>query len=146
MMRWFVMLMVGLGMSLPAVAEDFNYSGHKVTVNGVPAAVFGGYDNFEGKGGGFSQDGSTYHFGKDGTVTVNWAGGRTVKADWGLVRTKDGGDFMRIKSSPGKPEFVGAYILAMKIKDQHHISKFYFLPDSNEIWETSARYQMMKKQ
>lgn len=145
-MRFLMMLMVGLGMMVSAHAEDFDYSGHQVTVAGIPAAVFGSYDNYEGKGGNFSRDGSSYHFGKDGTVTVNWAGGRTVQADWGLVRTEDGSGFIRIESSPGKPEFVGAYILAMKIKDQYHISKFYFLPESNEIWETSARYQMMKKQ
>lgn len=145
-MRWLIMLIAGLGFAMSASAGDFDYSGHKVTVSGVPSAVFGSYDNYEGKGGGFSRDGSSYHFGKNGTVTVNWASGRTVQADWGLVRTKDGSDFMRIKKSPGKPEFVGAYILAMKIKDQYHISKFYYLPKSNEIWETSARYQMMKKQ
>ena len=145
-MRGLMMLFVGLGMTLSVSAADFNYSGHKVTVDGIPAAVFGNYANYEGKGGRFSRDGSRYHFGRDGTVTVNWAGGRTVKADWGLVRTKDGSDFMRLETSPGKPEFVGAYILAMKIKDQYHISKFYYLPETNEIWETSARYQMMKKQ
>ncbi len=140
------MLLAGVLLTLSASAADFDYSGHTVTVKGIPSAVFGGYNNYEGKGGGFSPDGSTYDFGKDGTVTVNWAGGRTVKADWGLVKTSDGSDFMRIETSPGKPEFVGAYILAMKIKDQYHISKFYYLPKSNEIWETSARYQMMKKQ
>lgn len=141
-------LMIALAVwctAMSSVADDFDYSGHTVTVAGIPTAVFGSYDNYEGKGGRFSPDGSSYHFGQDGTVTVNWVGGNTVKADWGLVRTANGTDFMRIETSPGKPEFVGAYILAMKIKDQHHISKFYFLPDSNEIWETSARYQMMKK-
>ena len=144
-MRWMVMLIAGLGLAMSVSADDFDYSGHRVTVHGVPAAVFGSYDNYEGKGGGLSRDGSAYYFDKNGTVTVNWAGGRTVKADWGLVRTQDGSDFVRIKTSPGKPAFVGAYILAMKIRGQRHISKFYYLPDSNEIWETSARYQMMKK-
>ncbi|MZR62717.1 hypothetical protein [Alcanivorax sp. DP30] len=145
-MRWLIMLIASLGLAMTASAGDFDYSGHRVTVSGAPSAVFGSYDNYEGKGGSFSRDGSSYHFGKNGTVTVNWAGGRTVQADWGLVRTKDGSDFMRIKQSPGNPEFVGAYILAMKIQGQYHISKFYYLPKSNEIWETSARYQMMKKQ
>lgn len=139
------LLLAGLVMTVSAGADDFDYSGHTVTVEGVPSAVFGSYDNFEGRGDGFSPDGSRYHFGEDGAATVNWAGGRVVKADWGLVRTRDDSRFMRIETSPGKPEFVGAYILALKLKNQRHISTFYFLPESNEIWETSARYQMMKK-
>ena len=141
----YVWLMVLLAWSLSVSAADFSYSGQTVTVKGIPTGIAGGYDNYAQEGGGFQQDGTVYEFRADGTMTVNWASGQRFTADWGLVRTKDNQAFMRIKKSPGKPEFVGAYILATKVHENGHITKWYYLPDSGEIWDSSGRYQVLRK-